>query len=114
VYIVQGQGAPEEEKNMQPLPSATALFPGFVVILLLLGGRPAAAAPPGQPPETLTVDEAIACIRTAVAAQTGFIKDVAGDNEGGKRRCGVELVDETGKRHKLHIDVHTNQVIKAK
>jgi hypothetical protein len=75
---------------------------------------PTGAASPGPPPEALTADEAIACIRTAVAAQAGWIKDVEGDKDGGKRLCEVELVDETGKRHKLHVDVQTNQVVKAK
>jgi hypothetical protein len=36
------------------------------------------------------------------------------DDEKGKRLCEVKIVDETGKRHKLHIDVQTNQVVKAK
>lgn len=87
---------------------------GLALTLLLLGGGLAGAASPDPPPEALTADEAIACIRTAVAAQAGWIKDVEGDQEGGKRLCEVELVDDTGKRHKLHIDVQTNQVVKVK
>ena len=31
-----------------------------------------------------------------------------------KRLCEVKIVDETGKRHKLQVDVQTNQVVKAK
>jgi hypothetical protein len=86
----------------------------LALTLLLLGGGAAVAAPADPPRETLTADEAIACIRTAVAAQAGWIKDVEGDEEGGKRLCKVELVDETGKRHKVHIEVQTQEVVKAK
>jgi hypothetical protein len=94
--------------------SAADRLAGLALILLLLGGGLAGAVSSDPPPEALTADEAIACIRTAVATQAGWIKDVEGDQEGGKRLCEVELVDDTGKRHKLHIDVQTNQVVKAK
>ena len=90
------------------------LLAGLGITLLLLGGGQAGAAAPEQPLSALTADEAVACIRTAVAAQAGWIKEVEGDDDGGKRRCEVEIVDETGKRHTLLIDVQTNQVIKAK
>ena len=79
-----------------------------------MGGVFAIATAQGQPKEALTADEAIACIRTAVTAQAGFIREVEGDDEGGKRVCEVKIVDATGKRHKLHIDVQTNQVVKTK
>ncbi len=60
------------------------------------------AAPTGQSTSALTTDEAIACIRTAVAAQAGLVKGVEGEDKKGKRLCEVKIVDETGKRHKLH------------
>jgi 2-phospho-L-lactate transferase/gluconeogenesis factor (CofD/UPF0052 family) len=98
---------------MRLLPRATDLLAGLVITLLLTGGH-ALAAPPGQPTSALTADEAIACIRSVVAAQAGLVKEVEGDDEKGKRLCEVKIVDETGKRHKLHVDVQTNQVVKAK
>ena len=67
-----------------------------------------------RPEEALTADEAIACIQTAVAAQAGYIKEVEGDDDGGKRLCEVKIVDQTRKRHTLHIDVQTKQVVKTK
>ena len=98
---------------MRPLQRATDLLAGLVVTLLFTGGH-ALAAPPDQPTSALTVDEAIACIRTAVATQPGLVKEVEGDDEKGKRLCEVKIVDETGKRQKLHVDVQTNQVVKTK
>ena len=93
---------------------ATDLLAGLVVTLLLTGGGHAVAASAGQSTKALTPEEAIACIRTAVATQAGLVKEVEGDEEKGLRVCEVKIVDETGKRHKLHVDVQTNQVVKAK
>ena len=93
---------------------ATALLAGCVITLLCTGRGLAVAAPASPPREALTVDEAIACIRTAVAAQAGWVKEVEGDDDGGKRLCEVKIVDEAGKRHTVHVDVQTNQVVKTK
>jgi hypothetical protein len=43
-----------------------------------------------------------------------LVKGVEGDDEKGKRLCEVKIVDETGKRQKLHVNVQINQVVKAK
>jgi hypothetical protein len=95
-------------------PYATYLRAALVLTLVLTGGAFVIATAQDQPKETLTADEAIACIQTAVAAQAGFIKEVEGDEDGGKRLCEVKIVDQTGKRHTLHIDVQTKQVVKTK
>jgi len=82
--------------------------------LVLTGGAFVSATAQDQPKEALTADEAIVCIQTAVAAQAGFIKEVEGDEDGGKRLCEVKIVDQAGKRHTVHIDVQTKQVVKTK
>ena len=64
--------------------------------------------------QALAADHVIACIRTAVAAQPGLVKEVEAEYEQGKWLCEVKLVDEAGKRHKLHVDVATSEVVKAK
>jgi ABC-type transport system involved in Fe-S cluster assembly fused permease/ATPase subunit len=68
----------------------------------------------GQITSALTADQAIACIRTAVSAQAGMVKEVEAEDEGGQRLCEVKIVDDTGKRYELHVDVTTNQVVKAR
>ena len=87
---------------------------GLLVVLLLTAGSLVVAAHAGGTPTALAADHVIACIRTAVAAQAGLVKDVEVEYERGQWLCEVKLVDEAGKRHKLHIDVATNQVVKAK
>ena len=99
---------------MRRYPYARDLLAGLVITLLCTAGVPAVAAAASSPREALTVDEAIACIRTAVAAQAGWVKEVEGDDDGGKRLCEVKIVDEAGKRHTVHVDVQTNQVVKTK
>ena len=98
---------------MRPLQRATNLLAGLGVMLLLTGGHTLAASS-GKQTSALTTDEAIACLRSAAAAQTGLVKGVEGDAEKGHRLCKVQIVDETGKRHKLQVDVQTQQVVKAK
>jgi uncharacterized membrane protein YkoI len=84
----------------------------LAVLLLTVGGLVVAEAEKNT--EALAADHMIACIRTAVAAQPGLVKEVEAEYERGQWLCEVKLVDEAGKRHKLHIDVATNQVVKAK
>jgi hypothetical protein len=93
---------------------ATDLLAGLVVTLLLIGGGHAMAASTGLSRSALTTDEAIACIRTVAAAQAGLVKGVEGEDKQGQRLCEVKIVDETGKRHTLQVDVQTQQVVKAK
>jgi hypothetical protein len=99
---------------MRRHPYVTDLLAGLVITLCLTGGGHAVAAPSDQPTSALTVDEAMTCMRTAVAAQAGLVKAVEVDDEKGKRFCKVKIMDEKGKRHTLQFDVQTNQVVKTK
>jgi uncharacterized membrane protein YkoI len=92
---------------------ATNLLAGLALTLLCSGGQ-AIAASSNQPTEALTSDEAIACIQTVMKTQAGVIREVEGDEEDGKRVCEVKIVDEAGKRHKFHVDVQANEIMKSK
>jgi hypothetical protein len=61
----------------------------------------------------LAADHIIACVQTAVAAQAGLVREVDVEYEKDQWLCEVKLVDDTGKRHKLHVDVATNRVVKT-
>jgi len=86
---------------------------GLLVVLLVSGGLMAAARE-DKTTSVLAADHVIACIKTAVAAQAGLVKDVEVEYERGQWLCEVKLVDEAGTRHTLHVDVATNQVVKAR
>ena len=86
---------------------------GLLAMLLITGGL-VAAARADKTTSGLAADHVIACIKAAVAAQAGLVKDVEVEYERGQWLCEVKLVDEAGKRHTLHVDVTTNQVVKAR
>ena len=93
---------------MRPLGCVKDLSAGLLATLLLTTGGMLGAAPAAQSSPALTADHVIACIKTAVAAQAGLVKEVEVEYEGTQWLCEVKLVGETGKRHKLHVDVATN------
>ena len=86
---------------------------GLLAMLLITGGL-VAAARADKTTSGLAADYVIACIKAAVTAQAGLVKDVEVEYERGQWLCEVKLVDEAGKRHTLHVDVTTNQVVKTR
>ena len=86
---------------------------GLLAMLLIIGGL-VAAARADKTTSGLADDHVMACIKTAVAAQAGLVKDVEVEYEGAKWLCEVKRIDEAGKRHTLRVDVATNQVVKAR
>lgn len=99
---------------MRHVQRAKDILIGLFATLLFTAGGMVVAAHAGQITSALTADQAIACIRTAVSAQAGMVKEVEAEDEGGQRLCEVKIVDDTGKRYELHVDVTTNQVVKAR
>jgi hypothetical protein len=99
---------------VRDMQSTSNLLVGLLAVLLLAAGGLVAAPYADETPKALAADHVIACIKTAVAAQAGLVKEVEVEYEGTQWLCEVKLVDETGKRHKLHVDVATNQVVRTK
>jgi len=99
---------------MRRLQSTEAWRVGLCVLLLLTAGGMMVVAQADKNTQALAADHVIACIRTAVAVQPGLVHEVEAEYERGQWLCEVKLVDDAGKRHKLHVDVATNQVVKAK
>jgi hypothetical protein len=98
---------------MKQLHGTTITLAGLCAMLLLTAGG-FGVAYADKATRGLAADHVIACIKTAVAAQAGLVKEVEVEYEGAQWLCEVKLVDETGKRHKLHVDVATNRVVKTK
>ena len=65
-------------------------------------------------PKALAADHVIACIKTAVAAQAGLVKEVEVEYDGTQWLCEVGSSTRPGSAMKLHVDVATNQVVKTK
>ena len=98
---------------MKQLHGITITLAGLCAMLLLTAGS-FGVAHAEKATRALAADHVIACIKTAVAAQAGLVKEVEVEYEGARWLCEVKLVDEVGKRHKLHVDVATNQVVEGK
>jgi hypothetical protein len=99
---------------MRHLQGVSNTLMGLLAVLLLTGWGMVVVAHADRNTEALAADHLIACIRTAVAAQPGLVKEVEAEYEWGQWLCEIKLVDDAGKRHKVHVDVATNQVVKAK
>jgi len=82
-------------------------------MLLLSGGGMISGAYAADTASALTADQTIACLRTAVAAYPGSIREVAVEEEKGKRFCEIKIMTEAGQKYEIYIDVATNQVVKA-
>jgi hypothetical protein len=98
---------------MRHLQGATIMLAGLLATLLLTAGNMAGVAHAGKTPPALAADHVVACIRTAVAAQAGLVKEVEVKYKRGQWLCEVEIVDDTGQKHDLRVDVTTNTVVKA-
>jgi hypothetical protein len=90
------------------------MWVGFLFALGLMAGGLAGVAQADRTTSGIAADHVVACLKTAVAAQLGLVKAVEVEYEGTQWLCEVKLVDETRKRQKLHVDVATQQVVKAK
>jgi len=99
---------------MRRLQGTTVMRVGACALLLLTVGGMMVVAHADKHTQALSADHIMACIRTAVAAQPGLVKEVEAEHERGQWLCEVKLIDDAGTRHKLHVDVATNQVAKTK
>ena len=98
---------------MRHLQGAESMLAGLSAVLLLSAGGMVGAAHADKTAPALAADHVIACIRTAVAAQAGLVKEVEAKYKRGQWLCEVEIVDDTGQKYELRVDVATNAVVKA-
>jgi len=99
---------------MRTRQGANIMQAGLLAMLVLTVGGLAGVVHANRTTAGITADQVTACMKTAVAAQPGLVKEVEVEYEGQQWLCEVKLVDDAGKRHTLHVDVATNQVVKAK
>lgn len=90
------------------------LVAGLATIALTSGGLKAWAEqdePEGKEVKvSLSVEEFIASIRTAVAAKPGRVQSVEAESEDGKTLCDVTVLAADGKTYEVAVDVASNKV----
>jgi hypothetical protein len=62
---------------------------------------------------TISAEQAITSIRTAIAAKAGDLRGIEAENEGGKTFCEVEILAQDGNTYEVLVDVATNTVAKV-
>jgi|GEM_PF-2359092 len=60
--------------------------------------------------ESITAEQAAACIRVATSTRPGRVKSLDVDIEKGKLLCEVEIAGDNGRESEIHVDVATNEV----
>jgi uncharacterized membrane protein YkoI len=63
--------------------------------------------------EAVSAEQAIECIRTAIAATPGQVESVEIDHERGQLVCEVEIITENGTKAEVHVDVATGKVVRG-
>ena len=99
---------------MRPLLRTRALCAGLCGLLLLTSGGIMATAQAAKTTMALTPAQVTACVQAAVTTQPGLVTQVEAESEKAQQVCEVKIVANDGKKYTLHVDVETNQVIKAK
>jgi uncharacterized membrane protein YkoI len=85
---------------------------GVVLLgLFCVSSLSAQAAPPA---ESITSEQAMACLKTAIASHPGRVKSLDVDIKAGKVLCEVEIAGENGREMELHVDVSTDQVVSSR
>jgi uncharacterized membrane protein YkoI len=98
---------------MRFLQRTNAVLVGVGALLLLTTGGMMVVAHADENTQAFTADQIIACVRTAVAAQPGLVKEVEAEYERGQWLCEVDIVDAAGHTYEVQVDVTTNQVVKV-
>jgi hypothetical protein len=99
---------------MRHLHGTTRRLAGLFATLLFTVGGLVVAAHAARTTPGLTATQTTTCIQTATAAQSGMVTKVEVEEKSGQRLCEVGLVDTNGKKHRVQVDVSTNQVVKTK
>ena len=99
---------------MRHLRGIKPMIAGLFATLLFTTGGLVVGAHAARNTSGLTAPQATTCIQTAMAAQSGMLTKVEVEEKSGQRLCEVGIVDTNGKKHRVQVDVSTNQVVKAK
>jgi hypothetical protein len=98
----------------------TKLIVGSVLVCLIalvlssLAVEMKAKLPGDQLPKiSITAEQAIESIKTAIAAKAGNVRGIELENEDGKIICEVKILAAGGKVYEVEIDVTTNTVVEV-
>lgn len=84
-----------------------------ITLSFLLAAPLAWSADSAKAPKNITADQAVSCIKLAVAARAGNVRELEVDVENNRTLCEVEVVDSKGKKSEVYVDVAANKVLRV-
>lgn len=84
-----------------------------IALYCLLATPLAWSADTAKAPKHLTTDQAVSCIKLAVAARAGNVRELEVDVENNRTICEVEVIDSKGKKFEVYVDVAANKVLRV-
>lgn len=84
-----------------------------VAVSLLLASHVGLSADSARPQKHITSEQAIACIKLAVAAKAGSVTELDVKIENNRTICEVEVIDAKGKKYEVYVDVAANKVARV-
>ena len=91
--------------------SITARY--LIVAIVAAGSTAAWAADKSRAPKELTGEQAIACIKHALSAKAGSLRELEVKIENSRTVCEVEVIDASGKKFEVYVDVAANKVLRV-
>ena len=64
-------------------------------------------------PKHVTAEQAVACIKNAVAAKAGNVRELEAKVESNKTVCEVEIIASDGKKFEVYVDVASGKVLRV-
>ena len=81
-------------------------------LVMTAAAFPALSAEP-RAPKHLTAEQAVACIKSAVAAKAGNVRELEAKVESNKTVCEVEIIASDGKKFEIYVDVASGKVLRV-
>ena len=86
---------------------------GALIIVSAIGASANLNAAEPRAPKHVTADQAMMCIKAAIGARAGSIRELEVKVESNRTVCEVEVIAADGKKHEVYIDVGANKVLRV-
>jgi uncharacterized membrane protein YkoI len=85
----------------------------IVAAVLLSSAASLHAADKQRPPKHLTLDQAVTCMKHALGAKAGNIRELEAKVDNNRTLCEVEIVDANGRTFEVYVDVAAGKVLRV-
>lgn len=86
-------------------------FAAAAALAVIITGTAVAQGQKAQ--EAISADQAVECIKAAIAATPGRVESLEVEHEKGQLLCEVEIVADGGAKSEVHVDPATGKVVRG-